>query len=125
MRVKVDDEKRVVRVNAPCHLAVRPSSADHYVRFLSAYSPMLAPVENAFSAWKWEVKNRLSDPGEQAISDPVAAHNRGLNLAQWRRHRLQEIGEAAVPVVTADKVANWQNHCMIFSLAVLLEMTSL
>ena len=77
--------------NAPCHRAVRPSSADHHVRFLPAYSPMLTPVENAFSAWKWEVKNRLSDPGLQAIfSYPVAAHNRGLNLAQWRRHPLLE-----------------------------------
>lgn len=101
--------------NAPCHRAVTPTSANHHVRFLPAYSPMLTPVENAFSAWKWAVKNRLSDPGEQAaFSDPQVAHDQGMNLAQWRRHKLQEIGEAAIPVVTAQKVMNWQNHCMSF-----------
>ena len=60
--------------NAPCHRAVQPASDNHQVRFLLAYSPMLTPVENTFSAWKWSVKNRLSDSREQAaFSTPAAA----------------------------------------------------
>lgn len=101
--------------NAPCHRAIEPTSANHVVRFLPAYSPMLTPVENAFSAWKWTVKNRLSDPQVQAtFSDPVAAREQGMNLGQWRRHKLQQFGEEGIPVVTASKVANWQTHCMSF-----------
>ena len=72
---------------------------------------MLTPVENAFSAWKGSVKNQvrlLSDPVAQAaFSDLAAARQEGMNLGQWRRHKLLQFGEAAVPVVTAEKVRNW------------------
>ena len=101
--------------NAPCHRAIQAASANHVVRFLPAYSPMLTPVENAYSAWKWSVKNQLSDPVAQAaFSDLAAACQEGMNLGQWRRHKLLQFGEAAVPVVTAEKVRNWQAHCMSY-----------
>ena len=76
---------------------------------------MLTPVENAFSAWKWKVKNQLAEATEQAsFSDPDVAHQHGMNLAQWRRTRLQALGEEALSVVTAEKCLAWQNHCMSY-----------
>ena len=42
--------------NASCHRAIQTTSPNHVIRSLSAYSSMLTPVENAFSAWKWAVK---------------------------------------------------------------------
>lgn len=37
----------------------------YQVRFLPPYSPMHIPVENAFSVWKAELKNALSQPFAQ------------------------------------------------------------
>ena len=53
---KVGTENRCIFVldNAPCHRSLTPLSDNHVVKFLPPYSPMLTPVENAFSAWKWK-----------------------------------------------------------------------
>jgi len=114
-KIGQDNPCVLIMDNAPCHRAARANSPDHVVRYLPAYSPMLTPIENAFSAWKWAVKNKLSDPAVQAsFSDPDAEGRESMNLCQWRRHQLLQFGEEAIPVVTAQKVLNWQTHCLSY-----------
>ena len=101
--------------NAPCHRAVNLASDNHFLRFLPPYSPMLTPVEHAFSAWKWQVKNHLSVPANQtAFSDADHARDQGMSLAQWRRHLLLSYGQQSLDAVTIEKCQNWQNHCLTY-----------
>jgi transposase len=101
--------------NAPCHRALTTLSDNHVIKFLPPYSRMLTPVEHAFSAWKWSVKNRIAEPAEQAsFTRPEAAQNQRMNRAQWRRHRLQVLGQESLPVITAEKCVAWQNHCTTY-----------
>ena len=102
--------------NAPCHRSVQNRHPEnHTIRFLPPSSPMLTPIENAFSAWKWSIKNSLATPEMQLrFSDRQLARNSGMNLCQWRRHLLQSSGEQAISVVTEEKCANWQQHCISY-----------
>jgi len=95
--------------NAPCHHAVQAISENHVIRYLPAYSPFLTPVENAFSTWKWAIKNSLSDPAVQLNFTNSPDNN--LSVGRWRRQLLIEHGEAAIPQITAQKCSNWQQHC--------------
>lgn len=76
---------------------------------------MLTPIELAFSAWKWGIKNFLSAPDmQQQFSDSQAARDAGMSMCQWRRHLLQTTGEETISVITQEKCANWQQHCMTY-----------
>lgn len=113
----IGTENRCIFVldNAPCHRSVSSLSEHHEVKYLPAYSPMLTPVENAFSAWKWAVKNRLADPAVQALfTDSTEAARHNMNLLQWRRHLLRTHGEDTIPVITQQKCLNWQTHCLSY-----------
>ena len=72
--------------NAPCHRSVRLNHPNHHqLRFLPPYSPMLTPIELAFSAWKWGIKNFLSTPDmQQQFSDSQRARDAGMSMCQWR-----------------------------------------
>ena len=109
--IKVDDEmRRAIELFKRVHRNTASASFG-----VPAYSPMLTPVGNVFSAWMWDVKNRLSEPSMQAsFSSRDVARHEDMNLNQWRHHLLLQVGEAAIPAVTAAKVTNWQQHCMSY-----------
>lgn len=114
-RIGHENECIFVLDNAPCHRGTIALSPDHSIKFLPPYSPMLTPVEHAFSAWKWSVKNILSVPeNQQNFSDLQQAHAQGMNMGQWRRHHLKRFGEQSLVVITAEKCHNWQQHCLSY-----------
>lgn len=83
----------------------------HTLRYIPPFSSFLTPVESAFSAWKAEVRSKLSDPSVQlSLFSPPTAQT----LTTWRQQRLTQIGEEAMPVITRDKCADWQRQCMSF-----------
>ena len=49
--------------NAPCHRRVRQVALgeNHAIRFLTAYSPFLNIMENAWSTWKAAFKQELAE----------------------------------------------------------------
>lgn len=52
--------------NAPCYRATVALSPNHTVKFLPPDSPVLTPIEKAFSAFKWAFKNKLTEPATQS-----------------------------------------------------------
>lgn len=65
--VSVDNDAALVLDSSPCHRETMTISPRHNIQFLPAYSPMPIPIENAFSAWKWSIKNRLAEPQNQIL----------------------------------------------------------
>ena len=113
--IGVDNDAIFVLDNAPCHRSATSLSPRHIIKFLPAYSPMLTPIENAFSCWKWSIKNRLAQPENQTLfSDQNEARGHGMNLSQWRQHLLLSFGESALSAITQEKCANWQTHCTTY-----------
>lgn len=101
--------------NAPCHRSTEALSPNHTVKFLPPYSPMLTPIENSFSTWKWALKNKLSEPTAQArFANVTEAATNNMNLAQWRRHLLITFGEESLIVITPPKCLAWYNHAMTY-----------
>lgn len=102
----------LVMDNAPCHRACESPCS---IKYLPAYSPMLNPIENAFSAWKAAVKRELSRPEIQIrLRERDAAAAAGQSLVTWRRNILKEIGEESLTVITQDKCAAWHRHCLTY-----------
>lgn len=105
----------LVMDNAPCHRDAASSNENHCVKFLPAYSPMLNPIEEAFSSWKSVVKSQLVNPlTQQRIFDAEAARLNGETLSSWRRNILQEVGEAALSTLTPEKCEAWYRHSLSF-----------
>ena len=76
---------------------------------------MLNPIEEAFSTWKACVKRELALPETTSrLNDASAALVMGSNLQEYRMGILQQVGEAALPVLTGDKINHWYNHSLSF-----------
>jgi len=101
--------------NAPCHRGATSSNAQHRIKYLPAYSPMLNPIEESFSAWKSVVKSVLVRPmTQQRIFDNEAARQQGVALYTWRRNVLQEVGQSALSTLTVEKCNAWYRHSLTF-----------
>ena len=87
------------------------TSESHLVKFLPPYSPILNPIEEAFSCWKYKVKSRLAEPDAQMrIQDNSAAAAMGSTLVEYRRGILEEIGESSLSEITLAKIVSWNNN---------------
>lgn len=101
--------------NALRHIGVTPSNEQHHVKYLPPDSPMLNPVEEAFSAWKAVVKSELEKPEmQQLIFDHETARQQGLTLSSWRKDLLQEIAQDALSALTVEKCDTWCTHTLTF-----------
>ncbi len=111
----VDEESLVIMDNASIHAGVTSSREGITMKYLPAYSSPLNPIEEAFSAWKAAVKQKLSEPAvlEQVMSGEQAAAA-GMNLHQWRLHHLVRIAKECVPTVTQGKCLRFFNHSVGF-----------
>ena len=109
------DRCLVILDNASIHRNVTLSNPLHEVHFLPPYSPFLNPIEESFSAWKYQVKLDLSSPDcVNRLNDNVAAAVIGSNMQEYRRGILEEIGNSALSVITREKVNNWYQHSLSF-----------
>ena len=105
----------VVMDNAPAHRGAELADArPHPVRKLAPYSPFLNPIENMFSVFKADLKQRLGRV--QALLDDwaaaLAAGHRGL--VSWRSSILEDLAHQAVPAVTQGKVCAAYRHTNTF-----------
>ena len=110
-------EKKAVFImdNASIHKNMQISCQNHILKFLPPYSPALNPIEEAFSTWKWSVKNELARAEVQLrINDRSAATAMGSNLMDYRRGILQQIGESALPCITSNTILQWHHHSLSF-----------
>lgn len=82
---------------------------DHVVRKLPAYSPMLNPIELAFSALKAPVKRVLNERMAEVLNRDLAAAA-GLTLTAYRNNLLRGFLENSLPTITAEKCRGWYNH---------------
>ena len=105
----------IVLDNASVHKSVSLDNPNHQLKFLLPYSPMLNPIEEAFSAWKAVVKRELALPDTIArINDNSVAFAMGSNLSDYRRGILQQIRDSSLSTLTVEKIVNWHNHSLSF-----------
>ena len=80
-----------------------------HLRMLPPHSPFLNPTEQAHSAFKFEVKSRLTRPEiQEEIHDYGGQrHQLGVNLQQWRSRILLRVARDSLGSVTVAKCQNW------------------
>ena len=81
----------------------------HSVRKLPPYSPMLNPIELAFSALKAPVKRILNERMAEVLNRDLAAAA-GLPITTYRNNLLRGFEEQSLPTITAAKCRSWYNH---------------
>ena len=99
-----EEDAVLIMDNAPAHGRAEMLET-HQVKKLAPYSPFLNPIENCFSVFKADLKQRLGQV--QGLLDDrgaaLAAGHRGIGT--WRNAILEELTEQAMAAITQDKVA--------------------
>lgn len=110
-----DEPATVVMDNAPAHRGAELADSDlHPVRKLAPHSPFLNPIENMFSVFKADLKQRLSQVQDR-LDDRAAALAAGhRGLVTWRSSILEDLAHLAVPAVTREKVCAAYRHANTF-----------
>lgn len=93
-------EVDVVMDNAPVHLNCEMENPQHRVHKLPPYSPMLNPIELAFSSLKAVVKRLLAERMD-ALMDRAAAAAAGQTLTAYCKELLQR---CVTTVVEGDEI---------------------
>ena len=100
--VPFEEDAVSIMDNAPAHMAEMAKT--HQVKKLAPYSPFLNPIENCFSVFEVDLKQRLGQV--QGLLDDrsaaLAAEQRGLGT--WRNAILEELAEQAMDDITQEKV---------------------
>ena len=94
----------IVLDNAPVHRGA--VCGDHEVKFLTAYSPFLNPIENAFAVFKLKVREVLR---EERTVQRLQAVQHGVTLAEHRLRVLQDISVVILEdqdTISGQKVQN-------------------
>ena len=107
-----DEAAVIIMDNAPAHRGAE--LADGRVRMLPPYSPCLNPIENMFSVFKADLKQRLSHV-QGRLDDRAAALAAGhRGLTSWRSEILEDLAHQAMPAITAEKVSAAYRHSNSF-----------
>ena len=102
----------IVMDNAPIHNGVEMDAENHQIVKLPPYSPMLNPIENAFSCVKAAVKQLLNAIMSE-ILDRAAAAAAHQTLVAYRKGILQQCVKQVLEdddVITQIKCENWHRH---------------
>ena len=110
-----DEPATVVMDNAPAHRRAQLADPElHTVRMLAPYSPFLNPIENMFSVFKADLKQRLSYVQER-LDDRAAALAAGYrSIVSWRSSILEDLAHQAVAAITREKVCAAYRHANSF-----------
>ena len=111
--------------NAPSHRNLEDSlySLTLPMRRIPKYSPMLNPIDCAFSSWKPELKNLLS--ANQDIFINPDGHGRGeATLSAFRFNQLKALIDESSRAITADKCVAWKTTALPIMLGVSRRRTS-
>ena len=105
LAIILEEEPAVLLMdNAPAHRQAEALQS-HAVKKLAPYSPFLNPIENCFSVYKADLKQRLGQVQER-LDDRGAALAAGYrSIGAWRKVILQELAEQALAAVTQETVA--------------------
>ena len=114
LSVVLGDEPAVLIMdNAPAHREAETLATDQ-VKKLSPHSPFLNPIENCFSIFKADLKQRLGQIQDR-LDDRAAALATGhRGLVSWRSSILEDLAGQAVASVTQEKVAATYAHANSF-----------
>ena len=102
--------------NAPSHRNLDDSLNSHTLpmRPIPKYSPMLNPIESAFSSWKAELKKKLLSANQDILIIPDG-HERGeATLSAFRFNQLKAFIDESSGAITADKSVAWENHSVTY-----------
>ena len=103
----------VIMDNAPAHRNAEMPGI-HPVRMLPPHSPFLNPIENVFSVFKADLKQRLGQV-QQRLDERTAALAAGhRGLTYWRNAILEDLANQAVATVTQHKVRAAYQHSNTF-----------
>ena len=89
-----DQDTTVIMDNAPVHNHATMTHANHQFLKLPPYSPMLNPIEMAFSTLKSYIKQDLNSRMTDEILDRAVSRLRGLTLTVYRVAILQQVVQA-------------------------------
>lgn len=111
----IGEETNVVVVmdNAPVHRNCSMEYENHSIQKLPPYSPMLNPIEMAFSCMKAAVKQLLNER-MAVILDRAAAAAAGQTLTAYRMQHLRQAVTEVIerPEITDIKCTNWHTHAL-------------
>ena len=100
--------------NARSHRNLDDSLYSHTLpmRRIPKYSPMLNPIECAFSSWKAELKNLSAN---RDIFINPGSHGRGeATLSAFRFNQLKALIDESSRAITADKCVARENHSVTY-----------
>ena len=103
-----EQEATVVMDNAPVHNNAFMRHANHEVVKLPPYSPMLNPIEMAFSTVKASIKQDINRRMDEILNRAIPLQ-RGLTLTAYRDELLREIVQARLEdqtVITIERCDN-------------------
>jgi transposase len=103
----------VVLDNAPCHSRVEQAVVDFpgtTILRLAPYSPMLNPIESAWSV----IKAKLKEKEAASLQLMLNANHNGLTQTEWRMRYLEGLIDEARPAVTNMMCMQFVNHTVTF-----------
>lgn len=114
---KLDDDSPqektyIIFDNAPCHRNASSTRSHHIVKYLPPWSPMLNPIEEAFSCLKAEIKKKLSSPpiSTQIVNVKDIARQEGSTIVQVRQRILMDVLNQSYASITPTKVSKFCGH---------------
>lgn len=99
------------RIHSPVDLNalfLLPEYSRHRFLFLPPYSPVLNPIENAFSCLKAHVKAELALRNNELLA--IESMPRGTKGAA-KMALLRELAQHSIPSVSAFECSHWYEHC--------------
>lgn len=104
----------IVLDNAPCHAKAEIAVADLpgvEILRLGPYSPVLNPIENAWSSIKAHIKKREAESMDYLQQ---AYTNSGLSQAEFRMQFVEQLIDEARQLITPIMCLNYVNHVQAF-----------
>lgn len=110
LSVILGDERAVLLMdNAPCHSNVTVDNDALAIKYLPPNSPFLNPIENCFSVFKADMKQRLNMIQEEVMNRHAAAAA-NMTMAAWRETIMDRELEQSIYVITQGIVENNYRH---------------
>lgn len=103
----------IVMDNAPCHARAEQVIGNYpgaSILRLAPYSPMLNPIESAWS----DIKAQLKDKEAASLAEVLAGNNNGLTQTEFRLRFVERLIDEARQAVTTMKCMRFVNHTQTF-----------
>jgi transposase len=105
----------IVLDNAPCHSKAEVVMAEYpgaSLLRLAPYSPMLNPIESAWSAIKSQMKRKEAESINELLAGNL--NNNGLTQTEWRLRYVESLIDEARNTVTPLMCMKFVNHTQTY-----------